>query len=67
MFLLGMLTKKAHAIGTLLGLLVSAILIWYLSVFTEINFLMYSFFGVASCFGFGYLFSLIIPSKKDNR
>ena len=64
MFLLGMLTKKAHAIGTLLGLLVSAILIWYVSVFTEINFLLYSFLGVASCFGFGYFFSLIIPSKK---
>ena len=64
MFLLGMLTKKAHATGTLLGLLVSAILIWYVSVFTEISFLMYSFIGVASCFGFGYMFSLIIPEKK---
>jgi SSS family transporter len=64
MFLLGMLTKKANATGTLLGLLVSAILIWYISVFTEINFLMYSFFGVASCFGFGYIFSLIFPVKR---
>jgi len=63
MFLLGMLTKKANAKGTLLGLLFSAILIWYISVFTEINFLMYSFFGVVSCFGFGYVFSLIIPEK----
>jgi cyclically-permuted mutarotase family protein len=65
MFLLGMLTKKANSTGTLLGLVVSAILIWYISVFTEINFLMYSFFGVASCFGFGYLFSLIFPNKNE--
>lgn len=65
MFLLGMLTKKANANGTLLGLLVSAILIWYISVFTEINFLMYSFFGVVSCFGFGYVFSLIINKKTE--
>ena len=64
MFLLGMLTKKANATGTLLGLMVSAVLIWYISVFTEINFLMYSFFGVASCFVFGYIFSLVFPDKK---
>ncbi|GAA3579284.1 sodium:solute symporter family transporter [Snuella lapsa] len=66
MFLLGMLTKKANTTGTLLGLLFSAVLIWYISVFTDINFLMYSFFGVVSCFCFGYLFSLIIGSKPSN-
>lgn len=64
MFLLGMLTKKANATGTLLGLVVSALLIWYISVFTEINFLMYAFCGVASCFVFGYIFSLIFKDKK---
>jgi len=63
MFLLGMLTKKANATGTLLGLVVSALLIWYISVYTEINFLMYAFFGVASCFVFGYIFSLIFKSR----
>ena len=67
MFLLGMLTKKANAKGTLLGLVVSAIFIWYISIFTEINFLMYSFFGVASCFGFGYLFSLIFTETKHEN
>ncbi|PIB38266.1 sodium:solute symporter family transporter [Maribacter sp. 4G9] len=64
MFLLGMLTKKANATGTLMGLVVSALLIWYISVFTDISFLMYAFFGVASCFIFGYLFSLIFKDKK---
>ena len=64
MFLLGLLTKKANAKGTLIGLGLSAILIWYISVFTEINFLMYAFFGVASCFVFGYIFSLIFKDKK---
>ncbi|MCK5442370.1 MAG: sodium/solute symporter [Maribacter sp.] len=64
MFLLGMLTKRANATGTLLGLVVSALLIWYISVFTEINFLMYAFFGVASCFVFGYIFSLIFKDKN---
>ncbi len=64
MFLLGMLTKTANAKGTLMGLVASALIIWYISVFTEISFLMYAFFGVASCFIFGYIFSLIFKDKK---
>lgn len=67
MFLLGMLTKKANAKGTLIGLVASALLIWYISVFTEINFLMYAFFGVASCFIFGYIFSLIFKEKESQN
>lgn len=67
MFLLGMLTKRANAVGTLMGLVVSALLIWYISVFTEINFLMYSFFGVASCFCFGYVFSLLFPIREKDK
>ncbi len=65
MFLLGMLTKKANATGTLMGLLASAILIWYISVFTEISFLMYAFFGIASCFSFGYVFSLFFVGNLN--
>lgn len=67
MFLLGMLTKRANGVGTLLGLVVSAVLIWYISVFTEINFLMYSFFGVASSFIFGYVFSLMFGNKEKAK
>ncbi|GGW26564.1 sodium:solute symporter family transporter [Arenibacter certesii] len=67
MFLLGMLTKRANSTGTLLGLVVSAILLWYISVYTSINFLMYSFVGVASCFGFGYMFSLFFKDKKSQE
>tara|TARA_R110002072_G_scaffold202907_1_gene360881 strand:+ start:22384 stop:24993 length:2610 start_codon:yes stop_codon:yes gene_type:complete len=66
MFLLGMLTKKANSKGTLLGLLVSALFIWYISFFTQISFLMYSFFGVTSCFMFGYIFSLLFQKKANS-
>lgn len=66
MFLLGMLTKKANSKGTLLGLLVSALFIWYISFFTQISFLMYSFFGVTSCFMFGYIFSLLFRKKANS-
>lgn len=64
MFLLGMLTKRANAKGTLIGLVVSAAILWYVSVYTSINFLLYSFIGVASCFVFGYLFSLMFKNKE---
>lgn len=63
MFLLGMLTKRANAKGTLIGLVLSAVLLGYVSAHTPINFLMYSFIGVTSCFGFGYLFSLMFKDK----
>lgn len=64
MFLLGMLTKRANARGTLIGLVLSGVLLWYVSIYTPINFLLYSFIGVASCFGFGYLFSLMFKNKE---
>jgi len=64
MFLLGMLTKKANAKGTLIGLVLSAITIFYISNYTDISFLMYAFFGMASCFVFGYIFSLIFSNRK---
>lgn len=65
MFLLGMLTKKANAKGTLLGLFVSGVTIWYVSSFTKINFLMYTFIGVFTCFVFGYLFSLVFKNQES--
>jgi SSS family transporter len=63
MFLLGMLTKKANAKGTLMGFVFSGGLIYYISNYTSINFLMYAFFGLVSCFVFGYIFSLWFKDK----
>ncbi len=64
MFLLGMLTKVANAKGTLIGLFISAVLIWYVSMYTNISFLLYAFLGVVSCFVFGYICSLIFKEHK---
>jgi hypothetical protein len=64
MFLLGMLTKKANAKGTLIGFVLSGFLIYYVSNYTTINFLMFAFFGLVSCFVFGYVFSLVFRDKK---
>ena len=64
MFLLGMLTKKANSTGTLIGLVISAFVIFYISNYTDISFLMYAFFGLTSCFVFGYIFSLVFKNKN---
>ncbi|RTE55206.1 sodium transporter [Arenibacter aquaticus] len=64
MFLLGMLTKRANAAGTLTGFVASGFLIYYISNYTEINFLMYAFFGLVSCYLLGYLFSFVFGSQR---
>ncbi|SDM70125.1 sodium:solute symporter family transporter [Kriegella aquimaris] len=64
MFLLGVLTKKANAKGTLLGVLTSTLLLYYLSTATDIHILMYSFIGLVTCYLSGYIFSLIFTDKK---
>lgn len=64
MFLLGIFTKRANAAGTLSGVIISAIAVWYTSSFTEIHFLLYSFIGMVFSFIFGYLLSLPFQNKK---
>ncbi len=63
MFLLGLITKKANSKGTLIGLVLSAILIWYISTYTSIHILLYALLGVISCFIFGYFFSILFRKK----
>ncbi|WP_461533703.1 sodium:solute symporter family transporter [Sinomicrobium sp.] len=67
MFLLGMLTKTANSRGTLTGLVLSGILIWFVSVYTAINFLMYALLGLVSCFVFGYMFSMVLKEKNNEK
>ena len=65
-FILGIFTKRANAKGTIAGLLVSAVVQYYISNHTEINLLMYAFTGLVTCVVFGYLFSRLFgPQRKD--
>lgn len=65
MFLLGMLTKIANSNGVIIGLVLSAVITWLISMYTDINFLMYSLIGMVSCYVFGYLFSLIFKKSAN--
>ena len=65
MFLLGMLSKRANSNGVIIGLVLSALVTWLISVYTDINFLMYSLIGMVSCYVFGYLFSLMFKKPAN--
>ncbi len=64
LFVLGIFTQKANAPGALIGLLLSGVVQYYVSEYTQVNLLLYAFTGLASCVLFGYLFSLAIPNGR---
>jgi Na+/proline symporter len=66
LFLLGMMTEKANAKGTLIGFALSAVFQFYITNYTSLSFFTYLFMGMMSCFLFGYLFSLIFPTNQKN-
>lgn len=64
-FLLGIFTSKANSTGALLGMLGSCLVQLWVYEYTAVNFLLYSFTGLASCVLLGYLFSWLTggPNK----
>ncbi|TPE43903.1 sodium:solute symporter family transporter [Pontibacter mangrovi] len=64
LFVLGIFTKKANAKGAVAGLLLSGLVQFYISQYTNINLLLYAFTGLASCVLFGYLFSLLFGGQE---
>ena len=62
LFILGMFTKRANGKGAVIGLLASAIVQYYVKTQTEVFLLLYTFSGLISCFGIGYLASFLFPA-----
>jgi Na+/proline symporter len=65
LFLLGVFTNRANSRGAFVGALASAALLAYITQFAHIHFLLYSAVGVLSCFGIGYLASLVLPGQRQ--
>lgn len=59
LFLLGMLTKRANSIGALCGIIGSIIVQFYVIQHQSVHLLLYTTTGFLSCFGIGYIVSLI--------
>lgn len=57
-FLLGMLSKRANAFGTLLGAFFGSLVLGYIVFQTKVSFLWYALIGCLVTMALGYLFSL---------
>ncbi|MBF9252699.1 sodium/solute symporter [Pontibacter sp. 172403-2] len=64
LFVLGIFTKRANAKGAIIGLVLSGLVQFYISQYTNINLLMYAFTGLAACVVFGYLFSVLTGGQN---
>jgi SSS family transporter len=64
LFLLGMLTRRANAVGALLGIAGSIVVQLVVMQSQSVHLLLYSATGFISCFMIGYLGSLIFTTKK---
>jgi Na+/proline symporter len=64
LFALGMLTRRAHGTGAVLGVLVSGVVLWLVHRHTKLYPLMYGSVAVLSCFTAGYVLSVLVPAFR---
>ena len=64
MFVLGIFTRRAHGVGTLIGAVGGAIVLYLVQSRTSVHFFLYAAVGIVSCVVIGYVASLIIPAKR---
>jgi Na+/proline symporter len=66
LFLLGILTTRAHARGAFIGLLGGvAVMVWIWRA-TETSGYIYAFIGISSCLLIGYAASVLLPAEKHD-
>ncbi|MBX2872229.1 MAG: sodium:solute symporter [Saprospiraceae bacterium] len=64
-FLLGIVSRRANGVGAFIGLLVSGVVQYFITLYQPIHFLLYTASGFLSCLVIGYLVSLLFP--KHNK
>lgn len=63
-FLLGMLTERTNVFGSIVGILVSGAVVYYVQAETAISFFLYFAVGLFACMITGYAASLLTGGKK---
>lgn len=63
-FALGLLTRRAHAVGVIIGALASIGVTWWVQTYTQVTPFAHAFVAIASCMLVGYIASLLIPSRR---
>ncbi len=66
LFALGIFTRRANGVGGLVGLIASALILYWVKTHTSIHFFLYAGTGFISCMIVGYMVSLIVPVRKKN-
>lgn len=65
-FLLGMVTRKANAIGAICGILGSILVQFIVIRYQSVHLLLYTATGFVSCFIIGYAVSRLFPASRKN-
>ncbi len=66
LFALALLTRRAHQVGAILGVVCGYVTIYLFSAHTDISFWAYSFIGTIVTFVSGYFLSVVIPAKTKD-
>ncbi len=61
-FALGIFTRRAHGAGALVGIVVSAAVLFAVQRHTRVHFFLYGAIGICTCIATGYLASLLLPA-----
>jgi cyclically-permuted mutarotase family protein len=65
-FILGIFTRRANAIGTLIGAIISLIVLSGVRFYTPIQFYIYPLIGIPVCVIVGFIVSLMTPGPDKN-
>jgi SSS family transporter len=66
LFALGIFTRRGNGVGGLVGLIASALILYWVKTHTSMHFFLYAGTGFVSCMIIGYMVSLIVPVRKKN-
>ena len=64
LFVMGIFFPRIHARAAIGGLIMSFLLLFVITLFSAVSFLLYGFIGIVSSVGFAYFFCLIIPGRR---
>lgn len=65
-FALGIFTKRAHAAGAVIGIIVSVVVLFLVQRYTAVHFFLYAGIGIVVCVIAGYVASILIPGKTKS-
>ncbi len=66
-FALGVLTRRAHSTGVIVGTLSSIGVTWWVQHYTSTSVFLHGFVAISSCMTIGYVASVLIPPRERSQ